>query len=121
MMAMAGSILMMGHALDPLATNLERAAEAMSKFADSMKELKATLGQIDTKKLEEMQKIADAMSTSSSANSLNALAAALSSAVSGGSGGASGDVRKIEIKLIGENGREIKHKILKDTATQSGR
>lgn len=117
MLAMTGNLALLNAVMNPLADSLVKAADSMDTFVEAMGKIK----DIDTGKLEEMRELADSMAKSSRSSALNNIAAALSSAVSGGSSGSGGGVRKIEIKLIGDNGREIKHKILKDTATQSGR
>ena len=109
--------------MTPLADSLERAADSMDKFADSMDKMKSAIGGIDTDKLEEMKEMADAMAKSARSNAFANIANAISSAIGGGSssGSQGGGERKITIKLIGENGREIKHKIVDDTSVQSGR
>ena len=121
MLAMTGNLALLNTVMNPLAISLDKAATSMEKFVEAMDKMKTVVKDIDTGKLEEMRELADAMSKSARSNVLGNIAEALSNAVSGGSGGSNGGVREIKIKLIGDNGREIKHKILEDTATQSGR
>ncbi|MDG1950141.1 MAG: hypothetical protein P8J32_05015, partial [bacterium] len=115
MLAMTGNLALLNMVMTPLANSLDKAATSMDKFVDAMEKMKTVVKDIDTGKLEEMRELAEAMSKSARSNALGNIAAALSNAVSGGSGGSNGGVREIKIKLIGDNGREIKHKILEDT------
>lgn len=122
MLAMTGNLALLNTVMTPLADSLEKAADSMDRFVEAMDKMKNVVGGIDTEKLEEMRELADAMAKSAKTNAFANFANAISSAIGGGSSRQSGGGdRTITIKLIGENGREIKHKIVEDTAVQSGR
>ena len=124
MLAMTGQLALLGAVMNPLAENMQRAADSMEKFVSQMDNLKSVVKELDTGKLEEISEMAENMSKASRNNAISSLASSIKDMFTGGGGRgtASNDrPREIKIRLYLPNGRELQSQIIEDTGLQSGR